>query len=60
MHPLIRKLRQGKNPFAIDAPLPEGRWARAATIAGLVVGGLVALLVPIVFVVMAAGLLNGG
>lgn len=58
MHPLLKKIREGKNPFAIDAPLPEGRWARAATITGLVLGGLVALLVPVVLAVMVAGLMG--
>jgi hypothetical protein len=41
--------------FAIDAPLPPRGPARWATIAGLVVGGLVALLVPVVFLVMLLG-----
>jgi hypothetical protein len=51
MNPLRRK----KNPFAIDAPLPPHGPARYATIAGLVVGGAVALLVPVVLIVMLCG-----
>lgn len=55
-----RKLFRGKrNPFAIDAPLPAAGAARWATIAGLVVGGIVAVLVPIFFAVMLLGLLRG-
>jgi hypothetical protein len=55
-----RKLFRGKrNPFAIDAPLPAGGAMRWATIAGLVVGGIVALLVPVFFAVMLIGMLRG-
>jgi hypothetical protein len=55
-----RKLLRGKrNPFAIDAPLPPGGVARWATIAGLVVGGIVALLVPVFFAIMLIGMLRG-
>lgn len=55
-HPLLRK----KNPFAIDAQLPPRGPARWAAIVGLVVGGIVALLVPVFFAVMVIGLLRGG
>lgn len=48
-----------KNPFAIDAPLPPKGPRRVFTIIGLVVGGLVALLVPVVFAVMVWGMLTG-
>ena len=55
-----RALFRGKrNPFAIDAALPPAGAARWATIAGLVVGGIVALLVPVFFAVMLLGLLRG-
>ncbi len=55
-----RKLFRGKkNPFAIDAPLPPRGAVRWATIAGLVVGGIVALLVPVFFAVMLIGMLRG-
>ncbi len=55
-----RKLFRGKrNPFAIDASLPAGGAARWGTIAGLVVGGIVALLVPVFFAVMLIGMLRG-
>lgn len=55
-HPILKK----KNIFAIDAPLPPSGPRRWAAIAGLVVGGLVAVLVPVVFAVMVWGLLAGG
>jgi hypothetical protein len=45
-------------PF--DLVLPERPAARAAVIAMLVVGGLVALLVPIFFAVTVLGMLRGG
>ena len=55
-----RKLFRGKrNPFAIDAALPADGAARWGTIAGLVVGGIVALLVPVFFAVMLFGMLRG-
>lgn len=55
-----RKLLRGKkNPFAIDAPLPAGGALRWGTIAGLVVGGIVAVLVPVFFLVMLFGMLRG-
>jgi hypothetical protein len=44
-------------PF--DSPLPERPGPRAAVLLMLVVGGLVALLVPIVFGLMLFGLLGG-
>lgn len=43
----------------IDAPLPPRGPARWATIAGLVVGALVALLVPVFFAALLWGLWNG-
>lgn len=55
-----RKLFRGRrNPFAIDAPLPPGGALRWGTIAGLVVGGIVAVLVPVFFAVMLIGMLRG-
>lgn len=55
-----RKLFRGKkNPFAIDAPLPPRGPARYVTIAGLVVGGMVAVLVPVFLVVTIIGMLRG-
>jgi hypothetical protein len=45
-------------PF--DSPLPQRPAARAAVLVMLGVGGLVALLVPIVFALMLLGLLGGG
>ncbi len=54
-HPILHK----KNPFAIDAPLPPPGPARWAAIAGLVVGGIVAVLVPVFLAVMVLGLLRG-
>jgi hypothetical protein len=45
--------------FRIDAPLPTRGPARWATIAGLVVGGLVALLVPVVLGLLLWGLWSG-
>lgn len=60
MRPVRRKLFRGKkNPFAIDAPLPPAGAARWATIAGLVIGGLVALSVPIFFALMLFETLRG-
>ncbi len=55
-----RKLFRGKrNPFAIDAPLPAAGAKRWGTIAGLVVGGIVAVLVPVFFAIMLIGMLQG-
>lgn len=55
-----RKLFRGKkHPFAIDAPLPPAGAARWATIAGLVIGGLVALSVPIFFALLILETLRG-
>ncbi|WP_242395638.1 hypothetical protein [Anaeromyxobacter oryzisoli] len=54
-HPILRK----KNPFALDAPLPPRGPARWATVAGLVVGGIVAALVPVFLAVMVTGVLCG-
>jgi hypothetical protein len=45
-------------PF--EAELPRGRVRRAAVIAMLVLGGLVALLVPVVFAVVLFSILEGG
>jgi hypothetical protein len=45
-------------PF--DAPLPERGVRRYAVLAALLVGGLVALLVPIFFAVVLFELLRGG
>ncbi len=45
-------------PF--DAPLPASRARRWAVLAMLAVGGLVALLVPVVFAVVLLSLLRGG
>ena len=45
-------------PF--DSPLPERAAPRAAVLVMLAVGGLVALLVPIVFALMLLGMLRGG
>lgn len=44
-----------RRPIRIDAPLPPRGPARWATIAALVIGGMVAILVPIVFAVMVWG-----
>ncbi len=49
--PLDRLLRA----LRIDAPLPPRGLARYATLAGIGVGGLVALLVVVFFVVVALG-----
>ncbi len=45
-------------PF--DAPLPASGVRRVAVLAMLAVGGLVALLVPVVFAVVLLSLLRGG
>ncbi len=45
-------------PF--DAPLPPSGPRRWAVLAMLAVGGLVALLVPIVFAIMLFSMLRGG
>ncbi|HEX9402239.1 MAG TPA: hypothetical protein VF912_19195 [Anaeromyxobacter sp.] len=45
-------------PF--DAPLPERRGPRLGVLVMLAVGGLVALLVPIVFGLVLFGMLRGG
>jgi hypothetical protein len=45
-------------PF--DSPLPERAGPRAAVLLMLAVGGLVALLVPVVFGLMLLGFLRGG
>lgn len=45
--------------FRIDAPLPPRGPARWATIGGMVVGGLVAALVPVVLGLMVWELLAG-
>jgi len=52
---LVVKLRL---PF--DAPLPERRGPRLGVLVMLAVGGLVALLVPIVFGLVLFGMLRGG
>jgi hypothetical protein len=44
-------------PF--DSPLPERPGPRAAVLVMLAVGGLVALLVPVVFALMLLGILGG-
>jgi len=44
-------------PF--DSPLPERTGPKIAVLAMLAVGGLVALLVPIVFAIMLYGMLRG-
>ncbi len=44
-------------PF--DSPLPERTGPKLAVLAMLAVGGLVALLVPIVFAIMLYGMLHG-
>jgi hypothetical protein len=60
----VRHLRYNRDrvklrlPF--DAPLPDRPLARAGVLAMLAVGGLVALLVPIVFAVVLFNLLRGG
>jgi len=45
-------------PF--DSPLPEGKAARAGVLVMLALGGLVAVLVPVVFALMLLGMLRGG
>jgi hypothetical protein len=45
-------------PF--DSPLPDRPGPRLAVLAMLAVGGLVALLVPVVFALMLLGMLRGG
>lgn len=52
MDRLLRALR-------IDAPLPPRGPARWATLVGLAVGGLVAVLVVLVFAVVALGAYEG-
>jgi hypothetical protein len=52
-------LRAKRNPFSIDAPLPPSGPRRYVAIAALVIGGAVALLVPVVFAVMLWGMLHG-
>jgi len=47
----VRRLRR----FRIDAPLPASGAARWLTVAGLIVGGLVALLVVVFFLVVVWG-----
>ena len=44
-------------PF--DSPLPKRAGPRAGVLLMLAVGGLVALLVPVVFVLMLLGVLGG-
>jgi hypothetical protein len=46
-------------PFRVDAGLPERGPARWAAIAAMMVGGLVALLVPIFLAVVVWGWLTG-
>jgi hypothetical protein len=41
-----------------EGELPANRAARAGTIAALIVGGIVALLVPVFFAVMLVGMLQ--
>ena len=55
---MTNPLRAKKNPFSIDAPLPPSGARRYVTIAALVLGGLVALLVPVVLAVMIWGTLG--
>jgi len=50
----VRKLS-----FRIDAALPEERLARWTVIAYMVIGGMVALLVPVVLGIMIWGYLTG-
>lgn len=45
-------------PF--DSPLPDRPLAKVGVLAMLAVGGLVAILVPIVFAVMLFDMLRGG
>ena len=54
-------MRRVKVPFPRPPPgaLPASPWRRAAVIVALVVGGLVALLVPVFFAVMLAGIVRG-
>ena len=47
------------NPFRIDVILPERGPARWGVIAALVLGGAVALLVPVLLALLIAGMLQG-
>lgn len=63
LEPGARRLRYNggvKLRLPFDAPLPEGKAARAGVLVMLALGGLVALLVPIVFALMLFGILRGG
>lgn len=44
----------------IDSPLPATRGRKAAVLVMLVLGGIVALLVPVFFAVVLLGILRGG
>ena len=57
--PRKNPLRMKRNPFALDAKLPPPGPARAGVIAMMIVGGLVALLVPVVFAIMLVAMLRG-
>ncbi len=56
----MRYNRGVKLRLPFDAPLPEGKAARAGVLVMLALGGLVALLVPVVFALMLFGILRGG
>lgn len=57
--PRKNPLRSKKNPFALDLKLPPPGPARIGVIAMMIVGGFVALLVPVVFAIMLLAMLRG-
>jgi hypothetical protein len=57
--PRRNPLRSKKNPFSLDLKLPPPGPARLGVIAMMIVGGLVAVLVPIVFAIMLLAMLRG-
>jgi hypothetical protein len=48
-----------RNPFRLDVILPERGPSRWGVVAAMVVGGAVALLIPIMLVLMILGMLQG-
>ncbi|MGC3996755.1 MAG: hypothetical protein QM767_04155 [Anaeromyxobacter sp.] len=57
---MTNPLRRKKNPFALDIQLPPPGPARWGVVAAMIVGGLVALLVPVVFFILLIDMLRGG
>jgi hypothetical protein len=55
----MRSQASRRNPFRLDVMLPARGPARWGVVAMLVIGGAVAVLVPVVLAIMILGMLQG-